>query len=141
MGKPRMTLDEMLAKAGVKPRRKAPSNDEHRIQCACVKWFALKYPKLKGRLFAVPNGGRRDGPTAAKLKAEGVVAGVSDLILLKSNRNYGALFIEMKKEDGRQSKSQQLWESTVCSDDEYKYVVCHSLDEFQCEVDGYLDNE
>ena len=47
---------------------------------ACVlrkKWFNLKYPKLKGQLFAVPNGGRRDTVTGGKLKAEGVTAGVS----------------------------------------------------------------
>lgn len=68
----------------------------------CVKYFNLRYPKLKGRLFAVPNGGRRDAVTASKLKAEGVIAGVSDLILLKSNRDYGALLIEMKKKGGYQ---------------------------------------
>lgn len=137
-----MTFDEMMAALKKERRtRRRPSDEEHRIQCACVRWFALKYPKLKGRLFAVPNGGRRDETTAAKLKAEGVVAGVSDLILLKSNKDYGALLIEMKKEKGRQSKSQQLWESAVCCNDEYKYVVCHSLDEFQREVNGYLNND
>lgn len=137
-----MTFDEMLAKLKKSHRiRRRPSDEEHRIQCECVRWFGLRYPKLKGRLFAVPNGGRRDETTAAKLKAEGVVAGVSDLILLKSNRHYGALLIEMKKENGRQSKSQQHWESLVCCDDEYKYVVCHSFDEFQREVDDYLSND
>lgn len=137
-----MTFDEMMAKLKKSHRtRRRPSDEEHRIQCECVRWFGLRYPKLKGRLFAVPNGGRRDETTAAKLKAEGVVAGVSDLILLKSNRYYGALLIEMKKENGRQSKSQQLWESLVCCDDEYKYVVCHSFDEFQREVDDYLSND
>lgn len=83
---------------GKKTKKKQKHNDEeHCIQCACVKYFNLRYPKLKGRLFAVPNGGRRDAVTASKLKAEGVIAGVSDLILLKSNRDYGALLIEMKR--------------------------------------------
>ena len=41
---------------------------------------------------------KSDTVTGGKLKAEGVTAGVSDLILLKSNRDYGALLIEMKKE-------------------------------------------
>lgn len=76
--------------------RKHPADEEHRIQCACVRWFNAKYPQLRSRLFAVPNGGRRDATTAAKLKAEGVVPGVSDLVLLRSNRNHGALLIEMK---------------------------------------------
>lgn len=33
-------------------------------------------------VFAVPNGGRRDGLEAARLIAEGVVPGVSDLVIL-----------------------------------------------------------
>lgn len=116
------------------------SDEEHRIQCSCVRWFSLQYPHLHGRLFAVPNGGRRDATTAAKLKAEGVVAGVADLILLKSNRHYGALLIEMKTLKGRQRDSQKQWEETVCANGEYKYVVCRSLDDFQREIETYLSN-
>ena len=69
----------------------------------------MKYPKLKGRLFAVPNGGRRDTVTGGKLKAEGVTAGVSDLILLKSNRDYGALLIEIEKEGAINLHQQKEW--------------------------------
>ena len=89
-----MTLEEMLQMERKRKKKQKYDDEEHRIQCSCVKWFNLKYPKLKGRLFAVPNGGRRDTVTGGKLKAEGVTAGVSDLILLKSNRDYGALLIE-----------------------------------------------
>lgn len=133
-----MTFDEMLAKANAKPRRKAPSDAEHRLQEACVRWFSLQYPHLRGRLFAVPNGGRRDAVTGAKLKAEGVVPGVSDLILLKSNSRYHGLLIEMKAGKGRQSGSQRWWQSVITENDEYKYVVCRSLDDFMREVAGYL---
>lgn len=79
-----MTLEEMLQMERKRKKKQKYDDEEHRIQCSCVKWFNLKYPKLKGRLFAVPNGGRRDTVTGDKLKAEGVTAGVSDLILLKS---------------------------------------------------------
>lgn len=137
-----MTFDEMMAAhRATHKHRKRPSEEEHRIQCACVRWFHLEYPEYKGRLFSVPNGGRRDATTAAKLKAEGVVAGVSDLILLKRNKLYGALLIEMKTESGRQSESQKQWEQIVTAEDEYKYVVCHSFDDFQREVDNYLKNQ
>lgn len=137
-----MTFDELMAahKQAAKTRKR-PSEEEHRIQCECVKYFALQYPSLRGRLFAVPNGGRRDEKTAAKLKAEGVVAGVADLILLKSNRDYGALLIEMKTLKGRQRDSQKAWQNIVCADSEYKYVVCRSFDDFKREVDDYLKNE
>lgn len=132
-----MTLEEMLAQKRATTRKK-PSDEEHRIQCSCVRWFNLKYRKLKGRLFAVPNGGKRDALTGAKLKAEGVVAGVADLILLKSNRFYGALLVEMKTKIGKQSKSQIDWEKNITLQGEYKYVVCHSIDDFIREVDDYL---
>jgi len=123
-----MTLEELVA-AQVATKRKRPSDEEHRIQRSCVRWFNLKHQSLKGRLFAVPNGGKRDARTATKLKEEGVIAGVADLILLAPNRFYGALLIEMKTASGRQSASQK---------GEYKYVVCHSLDDFINEVDNYL---
>ncbi len=132
-------LTELFARINKKSgHRKRPSQEEHNIQCACVRWFGLQYPNLKNRLFAVPNGGRRDQVTATKLKAEGVVAGVADLILLKRNRDYGALLIEMKTSTGRQSESQKKWQSSLCSEGEYKYVVCRSVDDFIREVNDYL---
>ena len=130
----KLTFDELM----VTHKARKPKDEEHRIQCACVRWFRLQYPQLNGRLFAVPNGGRRDATTAAKLKAEGVIAGVQDLILLKSNHDYGALLIEMKTLKGRQRDSQKQWQNLVCADEEYKYVVCHSFDDFKREVDDYL---
>lgn len=134
------TLDELLAKANAKAVRRSQSDEEHRIQAACVRWFRLKYPHLFARLFAVPNGGRRDGVTGARLKAEGVLAGVADLILLVPNAGYHALLIEMKTPKGRQSESQKAWQQEVCAEGEYKYVVCRSLDDFIREVDVYLTN-
>lgn len=138
-----MTFDDLMTKFGPgKPPRRRSRDVEHRIQCACVEWFALQYPKLAGRLFAVANGGGRSKAEAARLKAEGVVAGVSDLILLKRNREYGALLIEMKtpERQSHQSDRQVWWQQTVTADGEYKYVVCRSLTEFTQAVNDYLSN-
>lgn len=121
--------------------RKPPSDEEHRIQVSCVRWFRMAHPQLAYRLFAVPNGGRRDGVTGARLKAEGVLAGVADLILLVPNAGYHALLIEMKTPKGRQSESQKAWQQEVCAEGEYKYVVCRSLEEFVREVEEYLQNK
>lgn len=134
----RLTLQQLLAKANATRRRKAPADEEHQTQVACVNWFRYAYPGLRGRLFAVPNGGRRDAVTGAKLKAEGVIPGVADLILLKSNRFYGALLVEMKTAKGRQSQSQRVWQADVSQHGEYKYVVCRSLQDFVREVEDYL---
>lgn len=130
-----MKYDEMLRMQN--NIRKKPKQEEHRIQTAMVDWFRAQYPKMQHNLFAVPNGGRRDAATGAMLKAEGVLAGVADLILLKSNRNYGALLIETKTRKGKQRDSQKEWESKITKDG-YKYVIVRSLDDFMCEVKSYL---
>ena len=47
----------------------------------------------------------------------------------------------MKTRKGRQRESQKEWQTIVCSDNEYKYVVCRSFDDFKREVSDYLINE
>lgn len=134
-----MTFDEMMELQKQSKTRRKPRDDEHKLQSACVRWYRLQYPKMRHNLFSVPNGGKRDAVTAAKMKEEGALAGVADLILLKSNRFYGALLIEMKTKTGNQSESQKEWEQKIVNDG-YKYVVVRSLDEFQREVKQYLND-
>lgn len=117
---------------------------EHKVQAACVRWFSLAHADDAGLLFAIPNGGRRDRVTAAKLKAEGVVAGVADLMLAVPSANADGtvahgLFVEMKTEEkqSRQRQSQKDWESKVKSQG-YEYKVVRSLDEFINVVDAWL---
>ena len=112
-------------------------NVESKIQIACVNWFRYKYPQYKKILFSVPNGGARNSITGAILKMEGALSGVSDLILLKPNRFYGCLCIEMKQPKGRQQESPKEWQKAVESVGN-KYVVCRSLDEFMNAVEDYL---
>lgn len=133
------TFVEILARQNAVRSRKRPSDEEHRIQCACVQWFRYQHPECRHNLFAVPNGGRRDKTTGAKMKAEGVLAGVADLILLKPNAKHGALLIEMKTRIGRQADTQRKWQRLI-ERDGYKYVVCRSLEDFIREVDTYLQD-
>jgi len=131
------TFDNILAAEKDRKVRKRPSQDEHNLQSACVKWFRLQYRQYAHNLFAVPNGGWRTKSEAGKLKAEGALAGVADLILLKSNRHYGALLIEMKTRIGKQSDSQNAWQALI-EKDGYKYVVVRSFEEFQKVIKEYL---
>ena len=113
-------------------------NPESHLQIACVRWFRLQYPKLAKVLFAVPNGGYRHYTTGRILKAEGQVAGVSDLILLTPRAAYGALCIEMKAAKGKQSDLQKQWqEHTELAGN--KYVICYSFEEFVKTIKDYLD--
>lgn len=64
-------------------------------------------------VFSVPNGGSRNLREAVHLKAQGVMAGVSDLILLLPNKK--VYFIELKNPNGkgRQSPYQREFEDNV----------------------------
>ena len=112
-------------------------HEESRLQQACVKWFRLQYPKYARLLFSVPNGAVMSPVTARIMKAEGIVAGVSDLILLVPSGNWHALCIEMKTEVGRQSKEQVEWQKEVEAQG-YRYSVCRSCKDFLVTVKGYL---
>ena len=88
-------------------------------------------------LFAVPNGEERNIITATKLKRQGVIQGVADLILLVPKKGYASLCIEMKTPKGIQSEHQRTWQRAA---EQYRnrYVVCRSLEEFMNEVNSYL---
>lgn len=135
-----MTYQELKDKYNRKQSRRPKDNEEHRLQSACVKWFRLKYPALKNIMFAIPNAARRSPITGAYMKNEGMLAGVADLILLKSNAHYGALCIEMKIPGGSQSPNQKRWQKE-CEAIGNKYVICRSLDEFINEVTNYLNDK
>ena len=112
---------------------------ESKIQQLCVRWFRLQYPEIASLLFSVPNGGTRILKEAIVLKKEGLVAGVSDLILLIPCGGYASLCIEMKTDDktSRQSASQKEWQKAAEAAGN-KYIVCRSFDEFVTEVKKYL---
>lgn len=82
-------------------------------------------------VFAVPNGGNRNLREAARLKAQGVMAGVSDLILILPRKIY---FIELKNPNGkgRQSPNQRWFEEQVTALG-YKYLIwdkCPQVEDF-----------
>lgn len=139
MGRFEGLFDQMLADEKAVKQRRHPREEEHRLQVACVNWYRLQHRKYANSLIAVPNGGKRDKTTAKKMKAEGQLAGVADLILLKSNKYYGALMIEMKTRTGRQAETQKQWQEYI-EQQGYKYVVCRSIEDFVREVNDYLLN-
>jgi hypothetical protein len=74
---------------------------EHDEQVALFAWAAAQEetePALRN-LVSFPNGGYRPMATAAKLKQEGVKAGLPDMALFCKRGGYGALFIELKRAD------------------------------------------
>jgi len=71
---------------------------EHMEQVKLFAWIkskVQKYPKMEF-IFAVPNGGMRSKAIGAKLKAEGVKSGVSDICVPIPIAPYHGAWIEMK---------------------------------------------
>ena len=121
-------------------RRKKPGHEESLLQRACVAWFRAQYPEHALMLFAVPNGGGRSRIEAGIMKAEGVTAGVSDLIFLEARGGYGALCIEMKRTDksSRQRPSQKAWQDAAEKAGNL-YKVARSLEEAQLLANWYMN--
>ena len=135
--KPRLTYDELVARANANAPKAKPRHIESHIQRNCVKWFGLQYPKLRLVLFAVPNGGGRNRREAAIMKGEGVTAGVADVILLKPSGGYASLCVEFKTQDGTQQPSQKEWQKAA-EENGNKYVIVRSFEDFRREITEYL---
>lgn len=101
------------------------------LQAEIYKWyhneFCTKATNPKHIIFSVPNGAHVSKAQAMKLKATGLVAGVSDLIILQPNK---AIFVELKTEKGRQSDNQKEFEQIVTALG-FDYHLVRSLDDFK----------
>ena len=80
---------------------------EHQEQVMLCRWL----DKRKVIYFAVPNGGKRHPSVARKLKAEGVKAGVPDIVIpQRGSSPYSGMVIEMKRrQGGRLTAEQRQW--------------------------------
>ena len=60
---------------------------------------------------------------AARMKAQGLLAGVSDLCLPVAKHGYNVLFIELKKPGGKLTTSQKTWGQLI-TEHGGLFVVC-----------------
>lgn len=93
---------------------------EHQHQVALIAW-SFRVPLAKASdvkpgltigdyLLAIPNGGKRSSPReGARLKAEGVKPGVSDLMLPLRRGGFAGLWLEMKAPGKRPTPKQREW--------------------------------
>lgn len=117
-------------------------HSESSIQITCINEFRARYPWAAKLLIHVKNeetGGRVAG---AIHKAEGVVAGASDLLLLIpsvfDNKYCAYLSIEMKAPGGRVRDNQLLF-GTYVQAAGAAYRICYGVDEFVDLVASYMD--
>lgn len=113
---------------------------EHDLQSMVVQWWRLTHHKLgvpERLLFAIPNGGLRNRVVAAKLKAEGVRAGVPDMMLAVPRGAAHGLFIEHKAGKRKPSDEQEGVISDLVAQG-YSVAVSHSYDETVKLISSYL---
>lgn len=99
-----------------KPKGKR-DDKEGREQAWLIEWSMLAWfvdrngdtCRVYDYLFAIPNGGHRDKRVAVKLKAQGVKAGVSDLMLPVPMQVFPGLWIEMKVKGNTLTDLQEEW--------------------------------
>lgn len=114
-------------------------SDEGGEQEALVEWAnrqACVYPCLK-MLFHIPNGGKRDKIEAAKLKRQGVKAGVPDMCLPFPSGKYHGLYFEMKYGTNKPTPEQKEFLKFLDSVG-YKTGVCYSSIEAIELIKSYL---
>ena len=88
----------------IQPLSKTIAAPEHIEQVRLVNWFRDNFKEPDYIIFAVPNGGFRGIKEAERLRKEGVLRGVNDLIILTHNR---VIFLEMKKVNTKASPKQK----------------------------------
>lgn len=109
--------------------------NEHYEQSAVIQWFRLAYPKLI--MFAIPNAAKRSPQLANYMKAEGMLAGVADLFLMKPSKTHHGLFIEMKSKTGKLTDQQKYFLEQAKAQG-YAASVCFSFEEAQAAITNYL---
>lgn len=93
-------------------------------------------------LFAIPNGGRRNSWTGARMKREGLTAGIPDVFLAWPKNGLHGLFLELKRPkgsstQGRVSKAQKAALSTLLAAG-YGCVVAYGYSEARKAIEDYL---
>lgn len=122
---------------------------EHDEQVAFVTWARenhAAHPELRN-LFAVPNGaklpytvnanGERHSRQGAHLRAEGLEAGVPDLLLAVARCGFHGLFLEMKRKGNKPTAEQLDWHARLKAEG-YAVVIPYSAEEAREYTLAYL---
>lgn len=104
------------------PILKCRKKTEHEIQKSVVRWFKKEFPEYI--IFSTNNEATYNN---SYFLESGVLQGVSDLVVILPNK---VLFIELKTERGKQSKSQKEFEAKITSLG-YEYLIIRSLEDFK----------
>ncbi|HBV87020.1 MAG TPA: VRR-NUC domain-containing protein [Desulfosporosinus sp.] len=109
-------------------------------QISLFQWAKMaqcQYPELK-LLHAIGNGNaKRNIVQGARMKREGVLAGVSDVMLPVARGGYHGLYIELKVKGNKTSEAQEWWIEETKKQGYYS-TVCYGWTEASKVIQKYL---
>ena len=128
-----------IAKAKLPRALQRSEHDEQRELFAWVLLLPFSHPAKLA--FAVPNGARTSISVAKRLKAEGLRAGVPDVVLPVARGGHHGLFIELKRADGVPSDVnvvQRQWHEALKAQG-YRVVVAFGAAQARQAITDYLN--
>jgi hypothetical protein len=111
-------------------------------QQALFQWIEYNKSRLPELALAyhVPNGGKRNLREAARLKKEGVHAGVPDICLSVARNGYHGMYIELKADKGKPTENQIEWMDRLRKQG-YFVALCHGWESAVESIERYLKND
>lgn len=115
---------------------------EHDHQKAFCDWMNAQYPDAL--YYSVPNGGWLAGNATQrarqmnKLKAEGLLPGVSDVFIAEPRGDYHGMYLEMKQPGGKLSENQEWFLREAEKRGYYTAVAFNGIDDAQDLVSSYM---
>lgn len=112
------------------------TTSEKRIQAEAFQRAWNLYPQTRRLIFHVPNGGSRNKIEGMQLKAQGVVAGIPDMLFIWKGKLYA---FEFKTSNGKLSQAQMKVHTTWTDHGAEPFIV-RSPDEFVSLIGKIIDN-
>lgn len=126
---------------GIRATSDLPVPTEAQEQITLFSWAAVQAIPELALLYHIPNGGSRHKAEAARLRAEGVRAGVPDLCLPVPRGGCHGLYIELKRlRGGRLSEQQRAWLDALGKQG-YAVAVCKGWEEAAETIQRYLEGK
>lgn len=119
---------------------KAPAcPTESQEQKALFGWWRAYARNTSLVMLHIPNGGARNAITGARMKAEGVAAGVPDILLAASRQGCHGLWIELKRQKGGRVSEAQEGIMTALRQAGYRVEVCRGWLAARDVIENYLN--
>lgn len=113
-------------------------SNEQQTLFAWARAMSGRHPEL-AMLYHIPNEGKRNARAGARLKAEGLRAGVPDICLPVPRNGHHGLYIELKRRrNSRITQEQMRWIGDLAAQG-YVAAVCRGCDEAISLITDYLN--